>query len=126
MPRPQMRMSGPVLDTNDVPTLIDFYNEFLGWAIEDSGPFWGRVRSPDGEKIEIQHEEHFVAAVWPGRAGEQGMQLHLDIWVDDLDAGVAWCIECGGAEAPSQPDGRDLTRLRVMLDPAGHPFCLWN
>jgi hypothetical protein len=84
------------------------------------------VRSPEGEKIEIQHEANFVRPVWPQGPGEQGMQLHLDIWVEDVAAGVAWCLECGGAEAATQPEGRDRNRLRVMLDPAGHPFCLWS
>jgi len=126
MPRPQMRMSGPVLDTDDVPALRRFYREFLGWTDEEGGPFWGRVRSPEGEKIEIQHEANFVRPVWPQGPGDQGMQLHLDIWVEDVAAGVAWCLECGGEEAATQPEGRDLDRLRVMLDPAGHPFCLWS
>jgi hypothetical protein len=54
------------------------------------------------------------------------VQIHLDIWVEDLAAGVAWATACGAREARSQPEDRDLTRLRTMLDPAGHPFCLWT
>ncbi len=54
------------------------------------------------------------------------MQLHLDIWVEDLVAGVVWARSCGALECDRQPEGRDLSRLRVMLDPAGHPFCLWT
>ena len=40
--------------------------------------------------------------------------------------GVVWAIECGATEAVHQPENRDRNRLRVMLDPAGHPFCLWS
>ena len=54
------------------------------------------------------------------------MQWHLDWWVEDLEAGVAWAIDCGAVEASPQPSNRDLSRLRIMLDPAGHPFCLWT
>lgn len=54
------------------------------------------------------------------------MQIHLDIWVENLAAGVAWAKNCGATEASPQPAGRDLDRLRVMVDPAGHPFCLWT
>ena len=54
------------------------------------------------------------------------MQWHLDWWVDHLEAGVTWAIDCGAMEASPQPTNRDLSRLRVMLDPAGHPFCLWT
>ena len=28
--------------------------------------------------------------------------------------------------AHRQPENRDGNKLRVMLDPAGHPFCLWS
>ena len=49
------------------------------------------------------------------------MQLHLDIEVDDLDAAVALAAEAGATVAGFQPqDG-----VRVCLDPAGHPFCLF-
>ena len=131
-----MRMSGPVLDAPDVAELTRFYQELLGWEIEahegprpghPPGDGWSRLRPADGsDKIEIQFEEHYVRPVWPGSPNTQGMQLHLDIWVEDLVAGVAWATRCGATEAASQPVGRDLDRLRVMLDPAGHPFCLWS
>jgi hypothetical protein len=54
------------------------------------------------------------------------MQIHLDIWVEDLTAGVAWATACGAVEADQQPSNRDPNRLRIMVDPAGHPFCLWS
>jgi len=131
-----MRMSGPVLDAPDVAELTRFYQRFLGWEIEKlqgprpghpSGDGWSRLRPVDGStKIEIQFEENYERPVWPARSGQPGMQVHLDIWVAEVSAGVAWAIECGAVEASTQPEGRDLARLRVMLDPAGHPFCLWS
>ncbi len=129
-----MRMSGPVLDAPDVAVLTHFYEQLLGWLIEEiegprpgfpPGDGWSRLRSAEGEKLEIQWEEHFIRAVYPGAPGEPGMQMHLDIWVEDLERGVAWALACGATQAEEQPATRDLTRLRVMLDPAGHPFCLW-
>ena len=59
--------------------------------------------------------------MWPPLAGRQQMQLHLDIAVDDLPAGVARAGSLGAAEAAEQPQDD----VRVMLDPAGHPFCLF-
>ena len=44
----------------------------------------------------------------------------MDIAVNDLDAAVAWAIEAGATLADYQPQ----ERVRVMPDPAGHPFCL--
>jgi catechol 2,3-dioxygenase-like lactoylglutathione lyase family enzyme len=131
-----MKMSGPVLDAPDVAELTRFYERLLGWEVEElcgprpgfaPGDGWSRLRPADGStKIEIQGERHYVRPVWPGAPGAQGMQMHLDIWVEDVPAGVAWAIECGAVEAEHQPADRDASRLRVMLDPAGHPFCLWS
>ena len=58
------------------------------------------------------------------RDGEQQKQLHLELGVDDLESAVALAVSCGAAEAPHQPPDRDPASLRVVLDPAGHPFCL--
>jgi hypothetical protein len=50
------------------------------------------------------------------------MQLHLDLEVDDLDAAVAHAMAVGASQAGYQPQDH----VRVMLDPAGHPFCLYR
>jgi hypothetical protein len=47
--------------------------------------------------------------------------LHLELQVDDLDAAVAFAVEAGARVADHQPQDR----VRVMFDPAGHPFCLF-
>lgn len=49
------------------------------------------------------------------------MTSHLDIAVDDLQAGVDWARQAGATLADYQPQ----EHVRVMLDPAGHPFCLF-
>jgi hypothetical protein len=51
--------------------------------------------------------------------------MHLEVLVDDLEAAVQLVRMSGGNEATVQPADRDHTRLRIMLDPAGHPFCLF-
>jgi beta-phosphoglucomutase-like phosphatase (HAD superfamily) len=49
------------------------------------------------------------------------MMIHLDIAVEDLDAGVAAAEAAGATLAVHQPQ----EDVRVMLDPDGHPFCLF-
>ncbi len=49
------------------------------------------------------------------------MQMHLEIAVDDLEAGVAQAVAAGATLAAFQPQ----EDVRVCLDPAGHPFCLY-
>ncbi len=55
-----------------------------------------------------------------GRRGQQ-TQTHLDIAVRDLGSAVAHAQLVGATVAEYQPQ----TDVRVMLDPAGHPFCLF-
>ena len=71
--------------------------------------------------MEVQWEPHYRPPVWPGVEGQQLMMMHLDIGVADLDAGVAWAIGQGTSLAEHQPQ----ESVRVMLDPEGHPFCLF-
>ncbi len=121
--RPPMRVSGPVLDTDDAPTLAQFYARLLGWTIAELEDGWARLRAPDGSlKIEIQHAAHYVAPVWPPVPGEQQMMLHLDILTPDLKAGVAWAQECGATIAAEQPQKPGWHV--IMRDPAGHVFCM--
>jgi predicted enzyme related to lactoylglutathione lyase len=132
MMRPRMRVSGPTLDAADAMRLAKFYEQLLGWTIADlkegprpgypPGDGWAMLRSPRGDfKIEIQGAQFYAPPVWPSVPGEQQMMMHLDIAVEDLDAGVAWALEAGATLAGHQPQ----TGVRVMLDPAGHPFCLF-
>lgn len=44
--------------------------------------------------------------------------MHLDIKVDDLDAAVVHALAAGARLAAHQA----REDLRVMIDPAGHPF----
>ena len=50
------------------------------------------------------------------------MLMHLDIEVDDLDAAGAQAVAAGATLAEFQPQDD----VRVFLDPAGHPFCLFR
>ena len=59
--------------------------------------------------------------VWPSVEGEQLQMMHLDVGVADLEAGVRWAVDQGAAVADHQPQAD----VRVMLDPDGHPFCLF-
>jgi len=126
-----MRIAGPTFDAAEPLALAEFYERLLGWAIVRSegprpgyppGDGWAMLSSPArDQKIEVQWEPNYRAPVWPGVVGEQLMMVHLDIGVADLDQGVAWALAQGARLAEHQPqDG-----VRVLLDPEGHPFCLF-
>ena len=63
--------------------------------------------------------------VWPEEPGALTKMMHFEINVEDMDAAVAYAVVVGARSAPHQPPDRDPDLLRVMLDPAGHPFCLY-
>jgi catechol 2,3-dioxygenase-like lactoylglutathione lyase family enzyme len=122
MDRPSMRVSGPTLDAADPIALAEFYERLLGWPIVRREAGWAMLRAPDGSsKIEVQHEPRYRRPVWPAVEGEQLMMVHLDIGVADLDAGLEWALGQGALVADHQPQDD----VRVMLDPEGHPFCLF-
>jgi hypothetical protein len=77
----------------------------------------GAVITGDGKNVMFQQVSEYNPPQWPDPANPQ--QAHLDILVDDLDAGGARALELGA----SRLDGGG-ERFRVFADPAGHPFCL--
>jgi hypothetical protein len=46
--------------------------------------------------------------------------MHFDFQVGDLDSAVAEAVALGATVVATQPQ----ENVRVLLDPAGHPFCL--
>ena len=119
---PRFHLTSAVLGTPDPRGLVRFYQQILGWPIRDDEEHWVTLRPADGSTgLSFQREPDHVPPVWPPEPGTQQMQLHLDIEVDDLEAAVAVATGAGATVAGFQPqDG-----VRVCLDPAGHPFCLW-
>jgi catechol 2,3-dioxygenase-like lactoylglutathione lyase family enzyme len=119
---PRMAVSAVVLGSPDAGALAGFYRGLLGWEIEQDEPGWVKLRSRDGGPgLSFQTEPHYVPPVWPARPGDQQMQVHLDIAVEDLAAAGQHAIAAGAVLAEHQPQDD----VRVYLDPAGHPFCLF-
>ena len=118
----QTRISGIVFGAPDARTLAEFYHELLGWPFRMNEPGWVTLRPPgDGPGLSFQTEDAYVRPVWPGGPGDQQMQVHLDIEVNDLDEAGTHAVAAGATLAEFQPQAD----VRVYLDPAGHPFCLW-
>ena len=120
--RPAVSLTATVLDAPDPRALAGFYQQLLGWPLGRDEPDWVTLRPPGGGAgLSFQAEPAHVRPTWPAGPGDQRMQMHLDIEVDDLEAAGARAIAAGAALADFQPQ----EDVRVYLDPAGHPFCLW-
>jgi catechol 2,3-dioxygenase-like lactoylglutathione lyase family enzyme len=106
----------------DPGTLARFYERLLGWTIAREEPDDVMLSGGDaGVNLSFQREVGYTPPAWPAGPGDQQMQLHLEIRVDDLEGATAYALELGATLAEFQPQDD----VRVCLDPAGHPFCLW-
>ena len=122
MARPSFRLETVCIDCADAQLMADFYGKLLGWEVTLREPHWVLMRDPSGGTgLSFQAEPAYREPTWPEPASGQSKMLHLDIKVDDLDAAVAHAVASGARLADYQPQAR----VRVMLDPAGHPFCLF-
>ena len=112
-----------MLDAPDAPALAHFYARLLDWQVFDEDESGAAVAPAEdaGYYLGFQTERHYGRPVWPAEPGKPQMSMHLDIEVDDLDEALAHALECGAEVAAFQPQ----EDVRVMLDPAGHPFCLY-
>ena len=120
--QPRFTVNGVVLDSPDAGELASFYRRLLGWPTGADEDGWVTLRSPDGGAgLSFQTEDAYVRPTWPAGPGDQQMMVHLDIRVDDLAAAGEHALAVGATLADFQPQ----QDVRVYLDPAGHPFCLW-
>jgi hypothetical protein len=128
-----MRVATVVLGSADPRGLGAFYQRLLGYEkIADEPPAPGmdeadgwvtlRPANPAAVKLSFQYEPGYTPPTWPPVPGQQEMMLHLDIATEDLAAAVEWAVAAGARLAEYQPQHN----VRVLLDPAGHPFCLFT
>ena len=79
---------------------------------------WATVNGPGG-RIEFQTAPGYTPPTWPDPTSS--MQMHLDFYVDDLDAAETRVLAAGATKYDFQPND---DHCYVFADPAGHPFCL--
>jgi catechol-2,3-dioxygenase len=114
---------GVVLDAPDVDVLAQFYSQLRGWSIWKQDADGAALDVGEGVAyLSIQRNPDYVRPAWPPVSGSQQMMLHLDFEVTDLDEAVAHAVRLGAEVAEHQPQDD----VRVLLDPAGHPFCLYT
>jgi catechol-2,3-dioxygenase len=113
---PVMNLFAVTIDAPDASALARFYADLMGMEVTYDGPE-GALIVGDSGTVMFQQIGEYNPPVWRDPARPQ--QAHLDILVDDLDAGEARALELGA----SKLDG-DGKQFRVFADPAGHPFCL--
>lgn len=107
------------LDCADADRLGQFWAQLLGGTVAHSSPNFVGVETPSGPWIGAYRVDGYQPPQWPD--GAPPKQVHLDLSVADMDAAEAAAVELGATKAAHQPEPE---RWRVLLDPAGHPFCV--
>ncbi len=108
------------LDCADPQELGEFWAAMLGGEIAFTHPDTGTVGiRTDWVWMAAMKVPDYVPPTWP--ESDVPKQIHLDLAVTHLEAAVAEAERLGARVADFQPAP---DRRRILLDPAGHPFCL--
>lgn len=121
----KIKLYACTLDCKDPHALAEFYAALLQWEIPFHDDTWACVGAPGTKQgmypgILFQRNPAYVPPVWPEASEAQQQMAHLDFAVNDLEAAVQHAVRCGATVAAIQFSND----WKVMLDPAGHPFCL--
>jgi hypothetical protein len=116
-----LRIGAIALDCDDPAGLAAFYTALFDAAPGFTSDDFAALQV-GGIWLSMHRVDDFRPPTWP--SGATPKQVHLDLAVegDDLDGAEARAIGFGAR----RPDGEQPApdRWRVLLDPAGHPFCL--
>jgi catechol 2,3-dioxygenase-like lactoylglutathione lyase family enzyme len=115
------RLWSVTLDCDDPVKVRDFWAAMLGGKVAHTSENFVGVELASGMWIGAVRSPGHKPAEWP--EGDTPQQFHLDLAVDDLDEAEKAALDLGAAKADHQPDP---DKWRVLLDPAGHPFCVTN
>lgn len=115
---PLARLGLITLDCEDPVALAAFWAGLLDGEVVPVSDDVVMVKS-DGTSLAAVRVPGYQPPTWP--SGAVPKQIHLDLAVGDLDAAEAEAVRLGACRAGEQPRPGSW---RVMLDPAGHPFCL--
>ncbi len=112
------RLGAVSLDASDPTVLATFYRELLDLEVMfESEEFI--VLKGAAVLLGVQKVEDHQPPDWPGSSVPK--QVHLELAVDDLDAAEAGALALGATRPETQPTPEVW---RVLIDPAGHPFCI--
>lgn len=117
---PVVELTAITIDCRDPAPMVAFYAQAFGGQVshQDVGGAW--IHLSGGPLVLIRRIEDYTPPTWPSR--DVPMQMHFELRVDDLEEAERRLHGLGATTCDFQPH-RDQGNL-VMLDPAGHPFCI--
>lgn len=113
-----IRYGGISLDCADPRELAGFWADLLGGEVAFESDDFVAVKFDAGWLTAVRVPDH-RAPTWPG--GPTPKQVHIELKVTDLESAHREAVAKGARDAETQPRPESW---RVLLDPAGHPFCI--
>ena len=114
-----VKLARVTIDCADPKALAAFYRELLGWEVVYDSDEAVMLSSGEGAALGFGRVDDYQPPQWPDPGAKQ---FHLDLDTADIPAAEARAVELGASVPEFQPGDT----WRVLLDPAGHPFCLAN
>jgi hypothetical protein len=114
---PIAKLTCAVVDCADPKALAAFYQQILDAEVLFEDETYTFIGHRGQVNIAFQRVDGYRAPSWPGA----DKQTHLDFRVDDVAQAEAQLIAIGATKPEFQPGEEAWT---VLLDPAGHPFCI--
>jgi catechol 2,3-dioxygenase-like lactoylglutathione lyase family enzyme len=116
---PAIRYAAVTFDCQDPAELARFYGDALGLPARYSSDDFVLLGQEGTPGLGFSRLADYRRPTWPDPAREK--RAHLELGVDDLESAQARLVALGATEPATQPQP---DRWRVLLDPAGHPFCI--
>jgi catechol 2,3-dioxygenase-like lactoylglutathione lyase family enzyme len=110
-----------VFDAADLDAESRFWAGVLGGTV-DAEDDWHMVMVDGAPRIGVQLAPAHVPPDWPD--GEPPQQIHLDLWIDDIEDARTTVTSLGARMLKAAEGGDSPDDFEVYADPAGHPFCL--
>ncbi|MGC7193868.1 VOC family protein [Mycobacteroides abscessus subsp. abscessus] len=114
------RLGAISIDCADPAALAQFYRQVLDLEVLFESEQFVALKGA-AVLLTFQRVADHQPPQWPD--GSVPKQLHLELAASDLDAEEARILGLGATKAEVQPNP---SGWRVLVDPAGHPFCITN
>lgn len=115
---PGIRLDAVTIDCPDSKAQVTFYHPLPGTGTVDVEDGFYPILAGTTLDLVFQQIDTCQSPTWPTQ--ERGPQMYLDFAVAEIENAVWFAGPLGATQASDQP----RERWRVMLDPAGNPFCL--
>ena len=109
-----------VFDAADLTTESTFWAGLLDGTVEAEDD-WHTVYVDGKPRLGFQLAPNHVPPEWPNGTPQQ---IHLDLYVEDLEAAHDEAMARGATLLKPADDAGSPEGFQVYADPSGHPFCL--